>query len=144
MIADEPLEIARCDKPTGKMAAAAVPLARAGHDRRRAAAGQATGAAGRAGDAPGQRPVPRTIANRIWQRLMGRGIVHPVDVMANEPWSEDLLEYLAAYLVDHGYDLKTLIEHIVDSRTYQSKPAVVSRKSVGRRLCFPRARRSSG
>ena len=30
---------------------------------------------------------------------MGRGIVHPVDVMANEPWSEDLLDYLADYLV---------------------------------------------
>ena len=69
---------------------------------------------------------PRTIANRIWQRLMGRGIVHPVDVMANEPWSEDLLDYLATYLVDHGYDLKALIEHIVASRTYQSSPAVVS------------------
>jgi hypothetical protein len=68
----------------------------------------------------------RTIANRIWQRLMGRGIVHPVDVMANEPWSEDLLEYLATYLVDHGYDLKALIKHIVDSRTYGSSPAVVS------------------
>jgi hypothetical protein len=69
---------------------------------------------------------PRTIANRIWQRLMGRGIVHPVDVMANEPWSEDLLEHLATYLVDHGYDLKALIEHIVESRAYQSSPAVAS------------------
>ena len=38
---------------------------------------------------------------------MGRGIVHPVDVMANEPWSDDLLDYLAADLADHGYDLKT-------------------------------------
>ena len=52
---------------------------------------------------------------------MGRGIVHPVDVMANEPWSEDLLDYLAGYLVDHGYDLKTLIAHIVRSRAYQSQ-----------------------
>ena len=25
---------------------------------------------------------------------MGRGIVHPVDVMGNKPWSEDLLDYL--------------------------------------------------
>jgi hypothetical protein len=46
--------------------------------------------------------------------------------MANEPWSEDLLEYLAMYLVDHGYDLKALIEHIVDSRVYQSSPAIAS------------------
>jgi hypothetical protein len=57
---------------------------------------------------------------------MGRGIVHPVDVMANEPWSADLLDYLANYLVDHHYDLKALIGHIVESRAYQSRPAVAS------------------
>src|SRR5581483_7148544 len=73
----------------------------------------------------------RTIVNRIWQRLMGRGIVHPVDVMANKPWSEDLLDYLASYLVDQGYDLKKLIEHIVTSRAYQSRPVIVSREPSG-------------
>jgi hypothetical protein len=55
---------------------------------------------------------------------MGRGIVHPVDVMANRPWSEDLLDYLAGYLVDHGYDLKKVIEHIVSSRAYQARAVV--------------------
>src|SRR5258707_31143 len=44
----------------------------------------------------------RTIVNRLWQRLLGRGIVRPVDIMANRPWDEDLLDYLAGYLVDHG------------------------------------------
>ena len=38
---------------------------------------------------------------------MGRGIVHPVDVMANKPWTEDLLDYLAVYLVDQKYDLRS-------------------------------------
>ena len=55
----------------------------------------------------------RTIVNRIWHRLMGRGIVQPVDVMANEPWSEDLLDELAGDFVDHGYDLKRLIAVII-------------------------------
>ena len=87
---------------------------------------------------------PRTIANRIWQRLMGRGIVHPVDVMANEPWSEDLLEYLATYLVDHGYDLKALIEHIVDSRAYQSQPGGRVAKETRPTATSSAARRSSG
>src|SRR5207248_7209284 len=41
-------------------------------------------------------------------------------------WSEDLLEHLATYFVDHGYDLKALIEHVVGSRAYQSSPAVAS------------------
>ena len=30
---------------------------------------------------------------------MGRGIVQPVDIMANPPWSEDLLDYLATLSV---------------------------------------------
>lgn len=34
----------------------------------------------------------RTIVNRLWQRLMGRGIVRPVDAMQAEPWNGDLLE----------------------------------------------------
>jgi hypothetical protein len=67
----------------------------------------------------------RTIVNRLWQRLLGRGLVHPVDIMANKPWSEDLLDYLAGYLVDHGYDLKQVIEHIVSSRAYQSRSVVL-------------------
>ena len=86
----------------------------------------------------------RTIANRIWQRLMGRGIVHPVDVMANEPWSEDLLDYLAVYLVDHGYDLKKLIEHIVTSRAYQSRAGVGRRGRRRPTTTSSAARRSSG
>ena len=39
---------------------------------------------------------------------MGRGIVHPVDMMANKPWSEDLLDYLAVYLADQKYDLEKI------------------------------------
>jgi hypothetical protein len=70
----------------------------------------------------------RTIANRIWQRLMGRGVVHPVDVMANRPWNEDLLDYLAVYLSDNGYDLKKLIEHIVTSQAYQARAALIAKE----------------
>ena len=53
-------------------------------------------------------------------RLMGRGVVHPVDQMGDRPWSEDLLDYLGTYLSDHGYDLKTLMEHIAISTSEQS------------------------
>src|SRR5207244_4047594 len=64
----------------------------------------------------------RTIANRFWHRLLGRGIVRPVDVLANKPWSEDLLDYLGVYLADQGYDLVKLQEHILTSRAYQAQP----------------------
>ena len=48
----------------------------------------------------------RTIVNRIWHRLMGRGIVHPVDAMQTEPWSADLLDYLAVDLADQRLRLE--------------------------------------
>ena len=82
----------------------------------------------------------RTIVNRIWQRLMGRGIVHPVDMMGNQPWNEDLLDYLAGYLVDHGYDMKKLLAHIVTSQAYQSQTSAPATRSRRRRLRLPRPR----
>jgi len=64
-------------------------------------------------------------------------------VMANRPWSEDLLDYLAVYLADHGYDLKKLIEHIVTSHAYQSRPVPVRAESSGDDYIFrgPEVRR---
>jgi hypothetical protein len=52
---------------------------------------------------------------------LGRGLVEPVDIMSNEPWSEDLLDYLAQYLVDHNYDTKALIRHICTSKAYHQQ-----------------------
>ena len=39
--------------------------------------------------------LPRTLVNRIWQRLLGRGIVANPDEMDGEPWSPELLDWLA-------------------------------------------------
>jgi hypothetical protein len=50
---------------------------------------------------------------------MGRGIVAPVDLMDNAPWSQDLLDWLASDFVENGHDLKDLIYKITTSRTYQ-------------------------
>jgi Protein of unknown function (DUF1549)/Protein of unknown function (DUF1553)/Planctomycete cytochrome C len=126
VIAERPLEMARCDKPTGQIAVPRSPWPELGTIDAAQPRGKRLERLAGLVTHPDNGRFPRTIVNRIWQRLMGRGIVHPVDVMANEPWSEDLLEYLATYLVDHDYDLKALIEFIVDSRTYQSSPAVVA------------------
>jgi len=62
----------------------------------------------------------RTIVNRLWQRMMGRGLVEPVDIMGNEPWHEDLLDWVAVDLAAHKYDLKHTLGRIVSSRAYQS------------------------
>jgi uncharacterized membrane protein/mono/diheme cytochrome c family protein len=61
----------------------------------------------------------RTITNRLWKQLLGRGIIEPVDQMDNAPWNSQLLDWLAADFVDSGYDLKHLIRMIITSRAYQ-------------------------
>ena len=79
--------------------------------------------------------LPRTLVNRIWQRLFGRGLVENPDEMDGEPWSPQLLNWLASDFVEHGYDLKHLIETIAESRTYQL-PAVVRKGEQPRQYVF--------
>jgi hypothetical protein len=67
--------------------------------------------------------LPRTLVNRVWQRLLGRGLVEHPDEMDGEPWSPTLLDWLASDFVDHGYDVKRLLATIVASRAYQM-PAI--------------------
>jgi hypothetical protein len=71
---------------------------------------------------PGRTAFARSIANRIWARLFGSGIVEPVDDMrsTNPPRNERLLALLARELIDHRYDLKHLMHTIMTSRTYQA------------------------
>ena len=64
--------------------------------------------------------LPRTMVNRLWARLLGRGLIEPVDEMIeHKPWNAALLEWLAAEFVRQDYDLKKLIELIVTSNAYQ-------------------------
>lgn len=64
----------------------------------------------------------RSIVNRIWYWLMGRGIVHEPDDMrsTNLPENPALLDFLARELVDHQYDLRHIYRLILNSRTYQT------------------------
>ena len=63
----------------------------------------------------------RTIVNRMWGLLMGRGIVEPVDDFrgTNPASNPELLDALANDFVQHGYDLKHLIRTITASAAYQ-------------------------
>ena len=65
--------------------------------------------------------LPRTLVNRIWHRLFGRGIVENPDEMDGVPWSPELLDWLASDFVDGGYDLKKLMAAIVSSKAYQMR-----------------------
>lgn len=63
----------------------------------------------------------KSIVNRIWFWLMGRGIVHePDDIRpTNSPWSPELLAYLEKELIVRKYDLRHIYRLILNSNTYQ-------------------------
>lgn len=73
----------------------------------------------------------RNAVNRIWHRLLGRGIIHEVDDVRtdNPPWSEALLDYLADELVESEYDVRHVYRLIMNSATYQfsSVPTIGNR-----------------
>ena len=63
----------------------------------------------------------KSIANRVWFWLLGRGIVHEPDDFRedNPPSNPALLTCLERELTESGYDLKHLFRFILSSRTYQ-------------------------
>ncbi len=64
---------------------------------------------------------PRHIANLVWAQYMGRGIVEPVDDarLSNPPSNPELLDALAAKLVEYNYDVRHLARDICTSAAYQ-------------------------
>jgi hypothetical protein len=63
----------------------------------------------------------RNIVNRLWAILMGRGLVHPVDMhhSENPPSDAELLDLLAREFVAMGYDVKSCLREMALSQAYQ-------------------------
>jgi uncharacterized membrane protein/mono/diheme cytochrome c family protein len=119
LFSDTLLEINKCDKPTGKMAGKRILYPELGNidsglNRKERLAQLADRLV-----QPKDGRLYRTLVNRVWAQLFGRGMVEPVDAMDNEPWSQDLLDWLAYDFVTKGYDIKDLLYQIMTSQTYQ-------------------------
>jgi hypothetical protein len=119
IFADTSLEINRCDKPTGKFTGARMLWKELGAidssaKREEKLAQLATNMV----QASNGR-FYRTIVNRIWAQLMGRGLIEPLDVMDNEAWSQDLLDWMAFDFQKNKSDIKELLFLITSSNTYQ-------------------------
>lgn len=63
----------------------------------------------------------KSVVNRIWYHIMGRGIVDPVDDFrdSNPSANDALLNALNQDFVQHKYDVKHVLRTILNSRTYQ-------------------------
>jgi hypothetical protein len=63
----------------------------------------------------------KSLSNRIWGHVVGKGIVDPVDDFrdSNPPSNPELLNYLADELLKSGFSQRHLIRTIMNSRVYQ-------------------------
>jgi len=63
----------------------------------------------------------KSVANRVWFHLMGKGIVDPVDDFrdSNPSCNDELLDALAKDFAKNKFDMKRLVKTIMKSRTYQ-------------------------
>ncbi|MBU6301985.1 MAG: DUF1549 domain-containing protein [Verrucomicrobia bacterium] len=118
---DRPLEIHRCDKPVGRTARASWLFPELGQVNPAAPRAERLSQLAALMTHPQNGRFSRTLVNRLWHRLMGHGIVHPLDAMQTEPWSADLLDYLARDFQQNGYDIKKSLERIATSEIYQAR-----------------------
>jgi hypothetical protein len=67
------------------------------------------------------RQFARAAVNRHWGLLFGRGLVHPLDGFSagRKPSHPELLEDLADEFIRSGYDVRRLLQSIVQSKAYQ-------------------------
>ncbi|MBY0524042.1 MAG: DUF1549 and DUF1553 domain-containing protein [Gemmataceae bacterium] len=96
-----------------KFMGGAVPTIKPGQDRREVLADWMT-----SGDNPF---FAKSVVNRIWFHLNGRGIVDPVDDFrdSNPSANDELLDALAKDYIAHKFDNKYIIRTMLNSRTYQ-------------------------
>jgi hypothetical protein len=124
------LEKHRCDRPTGERVPPRFLFPGLGEvapdadltERRRAVARMVT--------RPRNPRFAKTIVNRLWKRLLGRGLFEPVDDLDARRPNSELLEWLAHDFMSHDYDVKRTLGLILLSRVYQAP--VAEGGSVGR------------
>ena len=121
IFSDTPLEVHRCDKPTGKFAPLKFLYPELGAIDPKAPRPERLAQLAKAITSPDDGRLSRTIVNRLWARMLGRGLVEPVDDMDQPSWNSDLLDWLASDLADHHFDLKRTLEVICTSRAYQMR-----------------------
>jgi hypothetical protein len=75
----------------------------------------------------------KNIVNRLWFVMLGRGIVHPLDLhhVDNPPSHPELLDLLAKEFVAHQFDIKWLLREIALSEAYQRSSRLASPSALG-------------
>ncbi|MFP6737400.1 MAG: DUF1553 domain-containing protein [Planctomycetota bacterium] len=119
VFASGPLQLHRCDKPNGETSKMAFLYPELGEIDAKASRNERLKQLADLLVLPENGRLSRTIVNRLWAVAFGRGIVEPLDNMDMEPWSQDLLDWLASDLVKNGYNLKHTLKLITTSKAYR-------------------------
>jgi hypothetical protein len=122
------LEMHRCDKPTGKIVPPKFLFPDMGdiaptadlETRHRAVSEMVT--------RPKNPRFARTVINRLWKKLLGRGLFEPVDDLDGKQPTSALLDWLAYDFMSHDYDVKHTLRLILLSRVYQAPVAAMEQK----------------
>lgn len=63
----------------------------------------------------------RNIVNRLWAFMMGRGLVHPLDLdhEDNAPSHPALMSLLAEHFAANGYEIREFLRELAQTRVYQ-------------------------
>jgi hypothetical protein len=74
----------------------------------------------------------RNIANRLWKRVFGVGLIEPVDSLSpvDRPEHPEILDYISQAIIDLGFDERAFLAMLFSSRLYQSE-SVRDEWSVG-------------
>ena len=140
IFANDGLELHRCDKPTGKPAQMRFIFPELGRIDAKAPTAQRLQQLATLMTAEPNGRLRRVIVNRLWARLLGRGLVEPLDDLDQPAWNADLLDWLADDLTANKHDLKYTLRLICTSRAYQlpsreaGEGAFVFRGPVPKRL----------
>ncbi len=92
---------------------------------------------------PGNPYFARAIVNRLWKRMMGRGLVEPADdFRATNPATHPvLLDKLASDFAENGYKLRHTLRLIAGSATYSRSANATPQNKADDRFCSHAARK---
>ena len=90
---------------------------------------------------PASALVARVMVNRVWERLMGEGLVTPSENMGQSgsaPSHPELLEWLTTDFVEHGWSMKHLVQRVMTSAVYQQASFRDATQATALALCRER------
>jgi hypothetical protein len=120
VFAKTPIEIYRCDRPTGEMAEPAWIFPDKGRIDPKTPQPERLRQLSDILTQKDNHYFSRTISNRIWHQLMGTWLISPEGEEKEREDSQETLRLLEVKLIASNYDLKQIIRWICESKQYQS------------------------